>query len=260
MLREEIGEGLWQAFLQHGDQQARETLIEQHAPLVKYMAGRLAVLTPPTIELDDLVGMGAVGLIQAVDRYDPDRGVKFSTYALSRIRGAILDGLRQLDWLPRTIREKERHLRETDQKLAQRLGRFPEDEELAQELGITPDQLHDLFQEVGQGAVLSFDEMLGSDPYGELTATRDQSVVVGKRGEPATEVLWNEVKGVLAATLDRLQERERLVVTLYYYEGLTLREIAVVLGVSQSRVSQLHSKAILRLRGMLGAKKRELLE
>lgn len=255
MLNNTTEKMLWTNYLQKDDCNAREKLIENYAPLIKYVSGRLALFLPPTVELDDLVGYGAIGLIQAIDRFDPGRGVKFATYAIARIRGAMLDGMRKSDWFPRSLRQKERRLRGAYQKVANQLGRSPTDMEMAAELDLGVKAFRELLQEVSQASILSFDDVFPDQDGVEGTANIIPSP---KALEPPSLVAQAEIKEVIAAAIDKLPKRERLVVSLYYYEGFTLQEIASTLKVSESRVSQLHTKAILRLRGRLGSKKRDL--
>ncbi len=255
LLNSKTEEILWGDFQQKGDSSARERLIEIYAPLIKYVSGRLALFMPPTVEFDDLIGYGAIGLIQAIDRFDPSRGVKFSTYALARIRGAMLDGIRKSDWFPRSLRQKERRLRGAYQKLANRLGRSPTDMEMAAELNLSIKEFQELLQETSQAAMLSFDDVFSDQDGTEGTAN---TIPSPKALEPPWLVAQAEIKEVIAAAIDKLPEKERLVVSLYYYEGFTLKEIATTLEVSESRISQLHTKAILRLRGRLGSRKKDL--
>jgi RNA polymerase sigma factor for flagellar operon FliA len=248
---------LWESYHSKGDYQAREKLIEAYAPLVKYVSGRLALFLPPTVEADDLFGYGALGLIQAIDRFDPSRGVKFTTFALARIRGAILDGIRQGDWLPRSLRQKERQLREVQQDLANKLGRFPTEEETAAELDMTLEDFRQLLHELSQTTFLSLDDFF-PESAGPGETNPASHIPAPQTWEPSHLLSQKEMKDLVAQAIDKLGEKERLVVSLYYYDGFTRKEIAEILGVSESRVSQLHTKAILRLRGYLGSKKGDL--
>jgi RNA polymerase sigma factor for flagellar operon FliA len=257
LLEREMEIKLWESYHYRGDYKARERLIEAYAPLVKYVSGRLALFLPPAVEIDDLFGYGALGLIQAVDRFDPSRGIKFTTFAIARIRGAILDGIRKSDWLPRGLRQKERQLRDIQQVLANRLGRFPTDEEMAAELHMAEEDFRKFLQEISQITLLSLDDF-SFEPGGTGEANVLDNIAASHTWEPSHLVTQKEMKRMVAQAIDKLEEKERLVVSLYYYDGFTRKEIAEILGVSESRVSQLHTKAILRLRGYLGTKKRDL--
>ncbi|NLJ33620.1 MAG: FliA/WhiG family RNA polymerase sigma factor [Firmicutes bacterium] len=249
-------EKLWVDFQQKGDRAARKRLIEIYAPLIKYVSGRLTLFVPPTIEPEDLIGYGAVGLIQAVDRFDPSRGIKFTTYAVARIRGAMLDGMRKSDWFPRSLRQKERQLHTAYQKVANKLGRSPNDREMADELQLSIEAFRELLHEVRQTTLLSLDDIFpDQDGTGASAVNMFPS---SQASEPESLLAQAEIKEIIAKAIDKLPERERLVVSLYYYEGFTLKEIATTLEVSESRVSQLHTKAILRLRGRLGSRKKDL--
>jgi RNA polymerase sigma factor for flagellar operon FliA len=248
---------LWQVYCQTGDQTVRQQLIEAYIPLVTYIAERLSLFLPPTIEHEDLLGYGAVGLIEAVNRFNPGRNIKFSTFAAARIRGAMLDGLRKADWVPRGLRKKEQFFQEAYYKLANCLGRTPTDPEMAKELGISEQELHRLRQEISMGLMLSLE---GNSTQGE---EQDFNVEhydrVDFHTEALQQILRQEKKQILVEAMENLSEKERLVIGLYYYEGLTIKEIAAVLNLSVSRISQLHSKSIVRLRGYLSRKKNELL-
>jgi RNA polymerase sigma factor for flagellar operon FliA len=242
-------EQLWRVFKGSSDRAAREKLILHYASLVKYVAGRLAVGLPSTVDFDDLISCGTFGLIDAVEKFEPDRGVKFETYALARIRGAIIDGLP--DWVPRSLRQKARQFELASQKLETQLGRAASDAELAQALGVSAEEYHGLLSELACTTLSSLDEVWRGGEEGS-EGTR---LVDGLADENATDPLasteFSELKRALAAAIDQLPERERLVVALYYREGLTLKEIGRVLEVTEARVSQIHTKAVLRLRGKL---------
>ncbi|WP_236777811.1 FliA/WhiG family RNA polymerase sigma factor [Anoxybacter fermentans] len=240
---------LWKAF-QKGDLQARNLLIEKYTPLVKYVAGRVKLVVPPQIEFDDLVSFGIIGLIQAIDRFDPERGVKFSTYAAVRIRGAIIDELRAQDWISRSSREKAKRLHQAYKKLEQTLGRLPEDEEVARELGLDLKEYNKLVMEANIPELTSLESLINPDSGLQLM---DQ--IPGENERPEEIVYDKEIKRLLVEAIDRLKEQEKLVLALYYYEELTQMEIAQVLDLSPARVSQIHAKAVLRLRGMLSRKR-----
>ncbi|MGE5552319.1 MAG: FliA/WhiG family RNA polymerase sigma factor [Betaproteobacteria bacterium] len=241
----------WKAFKSTGDRAAREALILHYAPLVKYVAGRLAVALPATVDFDDLVSCGTSGLIDAVEKFEPDRGVKFETYALARIRGGIIDGLRLADWVPRSVRQKARQFETVSQRLESSLGRAATDAELAEALGLSAEEYNNLISELACTTLTSLDEIWRGDEDGSegvrlVDGLADQSAV-----DPLAIAELAELKRALAQAIDQLPERERLVIALYYREGLTLKEIGRVLEVTEARVSQIHTKAILRLRGKL---------
>jgi RNA polymerase sigma factor for flagellar operon FliA len=244
---------LWHSFQDDGDEDARRILVEKHVGLVRYVAGRLAVGLPHYLEFPDLYGAGLVGLIQAVDNFDRDRGIKFETYAIPRIRGAILDELRSQDWFPRSLRRKARQLETTFATLEARLGRSVSDEEVAQELGMSLDEYDRVLGQISVATLVSLEsELHPDDPGGGhrvVDTLVDESVV-----HPDEVIAQRELRDVIVAALGELTEKERLVLTLYYYEELTLREIGEVLDVTESRVCQIHTKAIFRLKGKVERK------
>lgn len=240
---------LWNA-LQTGDQKARSSLIEKYTPLVKYVAGRVKMVVPPHVEFDDLVGFGIIGLITAVDRFNPERKIKFSTYATSRIRGSIIDGLRSLDWISRSGRTKAKRLNLAYQTLEQRLGRRPNDDELAGELNLTMEEFKQFIVESNLPDLTSLDVFI--DPENG-TSLID---LIPDQSAGSDEIIYDkEIKAMLTEAIERLKEQEKLVLSLYYYDELTQMEIAQVLDLSPARISQIHSKTILKLRGMLSRKK-----
>jgi RNA polymerase sigma factor for flagellar operon FliA len=245
---------LWQQYKATQNVAIRERLILKYASFVKYIAGRMAIHLPSNVDFDDLVSYGVFGLLDAIEKFDPARQVKFKTYAKTRIRGAILDELRVLDWTPRSIRQKAKHLEKSMLELESRLGREPSDEELAAHMKTTVKELHKLFEETNQSLMMSLDE---GDPEGDGNVSRKDFLEDVNLVTPEKSAERNDLKRILAEEITRLSERERMVVTLYYYEQLTSKEIGKILGVSDSRISQLHTKAILRLRGRL-AKSQEL--
>lgn len=254
-LQDEEDQKLWEQYKTNHDQRIKDALIMKYASFVKYVAGRIAVNLPSNVEFDDLVSYGILGLIDAIDKYDPERNVKFKTYAKTRIRGAIFDELRVLDWTPRSIRQKARKLEKAYAKLEGKLGRDAKDEEIAEYLNIDISELHKLFDETKKSLLLSLDEIFYDDEEG---SSRFDFIEDQKSDNPQLKIEEAEAKQILADAIGKLSDRERMVITLYYYEELTSKEIGKILGVSDSRVSQLHTKAILRLRGRLSRIKEAL--
>ncbi|HEY8426527.1 MAG TPA: RNA polymerase sigma factor WhiG [Limnochordales bacterium] len=244
---------LWKRYKKSRDPELREQLILEYAPLVKYVAGRLAVMLPPHVEFDDLVSYGIFGLVEAVERYDFERGVKFETYAAARIRGAIIDGLRSADWVPRSVRQKARALEKELVRLESHLGRAASDDEVAQALGMTVQEYDRLLAELSGASLVSLDEVWVADPEEESQLRLLETVSDSAAPSPEESLEERELERLVAEAIDHLPERERLVLALYYHEGLTLKEIGRVLGVTESRVCQIHTKAILRVRAYLAA-------
>ncbi|HHW18193.1 MAG TPA: FliA/WhiG family RNA polymerase sigma factor [Firmicutes bacterium] len=241
---------LWRAYKMLGDKKSRDDLIAHYAPLVKYVAGRVAINLPKNVDEGDLIGYGSLGLLDAIERFDPQRGVKFETYAIARIRGAMIDGLRSMDWVPVSVRHRNRSIEEATKELENRLGRSATDEEIARELGISVDEYNQRIQDMASSAVLSLEDVWGN-PDDSDSQSRTIDIKDEKAPDPLDEAEWSLKKEELAKAIGRLPERERLVISLYYFEGLTVKEIAHVMKVSPSRVSQLHTKAVIRLRGAL---------
>jgi RNA polymerase sigma factor for flagellar operon FliA len=241
---------LWQEFRRSSDKALRDRLILTYAPLVKYVAGRLGSGLPAHVDEGDLVSYGLLGLIGAIERYDPDRDIKFETYAISRIKGAIIDELRALDWVPRSVRSRAREIERAIGELEARLGTAPNDEQIAAKIGISVDELEESLSDIARSSIAALDELWSTSGEGDQVSLLDTiEDTTGPR--PADVLDASEMREALADAIARLPEREKLVVTLYYYEELTLREIGEVLGVTESRVSQLHTKAILRLKARL---------
>jgi len=251
-------EEAWEEYKSTGSLEAREKLILFYVPLVKYVAGRVSVGLPSNVDFDDLVSYGIFGLVDAVEKFDRSRGVKFETYAVARIRGAVIDGLRSVDWVPRSVRQKARELEQTVAELEATLGRPATDAEVSEALSISVEAYYELLAEVKGISLASLDEVWVGDPDEESKLRYGQMIEDPVSEDPTLRVEDVEVKRVLTEAIDQLPERERLVVALYYYEGLTLKEIGEVLGVSESRVSQIHTKAIVRLRGRLGRYRQSL--
>jgi RNA polymerase sigma factor for flagellar operon FliA len=242
---------LWRRYKTGGDEQAREGLVVAYSPLVKYVAGRMASGLPAHVDEADLISYGLVGLINAIERFDLGRDVKFETYAITRIKGAIIDELRSLDWVPRSVRQRARDIERANAKLEHRLQRAPTDEEMSAELGMTVDDFQDALLQISNSTIAALDELWTvNDTSGDQVSLLD-TITDDSAPDPASLVDATELKDRVADAIARLPEREKLVIALYYYENLTLREIGEVLGVTESRVSQLHTKAILRLRSRL---------
>jgi RNA polymerase sigma factor for flagellar operon FliA len=238
---------LWAEFKESGSPSARERLILHYAPLVKYVASRVATGLPASVEQADLVSYGMFGLIDALEKFEPARGNKFETYAIPRIKGAIIDELRAMDWVPRSVRFKAREIEKAYADLESILKRAPSERELAERLGVSLRELHDVINQISFVSVLALDELLsvGTD-RGEQVSLLD---TLADRGvDPTTGLEGQETRGLLAAAINSLSEREKIVVTLYYFEGLTLAEIGDILGVTESRVCQIHTKAVGQLR------------
>ncbi len=250
---EAIG-GLWDDYKASADHDARDRLIVHYSPLVKYVAGRVASGLPQSIDQGDLVSYGIFGLIDAIDKFDTSRGIKFETYAIARIKGAIIDELRSIDWVPRSVRAKARTVEKAYADLEHRLLRTPTDAEVADEMGVSKDDLQQMFTQISFVGLVALDEVLGgsdgqSQTLGDTLADKGEGPVGAFEGE--------EMKQILALAINRLGEREKIVLTLYYYEGLTLADIGKVLGVTESRVCQIHTKAVLQLRSRIKASDRE---
>ncbi len=239
---------LWQDFKSTGSERAREGLILHYSPLVKFVAGRVGVGLPRSVEQSDLISYGIFGLIDAIDKFDLERGFKFETYAINRAKGAILDELRALDWVPRSVRAKAREIARSLDELEHKLQRTPSEEELSSSMDMPLAQLQDTLGEISSLGLVALDELLGRDS--DSSSVGD--VLPDPRGlSPEAAFHVEETKRVVADSINRLPDRERLVVTLYYYEGLTLSEIGEVLGVTESRVCQIHTKAVMSLRNRM---------
>jgi len=235
---------LWDSYHASPTRTARDRLILHYSPLVKYVAGRVAVGLPQNVEQSDLVSYGIFGLIDAIEKFDPARGYKFETYAIARIKGAILDELRSIDWVPRSVRAKGRAVERALSKLEARLKRSPTEAELAAELDMTDSQLQAVLGQLSLTGVAALDEMLGD--RGDATTLGD---TIPDSGEsPGALLERSELRGQLAEAIERMPEREKMVLTLYYFENLTLAQIGTAMGVTESRVCQIHTKAVMHLR------------
>lgn len=222
-----------------------------YSPLVKYVAGRMSSGLPAHVEESDLISYGLIGLINAIERFDLEREIKFETYAITRIKGAIIDELRSLDWVPRSVRAKAREIEQTNAKLENKLQRAPTDAEMSEAMGVSQDEFQESLVKIANSSVVALDELWTvSDSSGDQVSLLD-TIPDPDAADPARELDLTDMKDSLADAIARLPEREKLVIALYYYENLTLREIGEVLGVTESRVSQLHTKAVLRLKSKL---------
>jgi RNA polymerase sigma factor FliA len=238
---------LWDEFKATASAEARERLILHYAPLVKYVASRVATGLPASVEQADLVSYGMFGLIDALEKFEPARGNKFETYAIPRIKGSIIDELRAMDWVPRSVRFKAREIEKAVADLESMLKRAPAEREVAERLGVSVSELHDVINQISFVSVLALDELLsvGND-RGEQVSLLD--TLADKGTDPTLGVEGHETRALLAGAINALSEREKIVVTLYYFEGLTLAEIGDILGVTESRVCQIHTKAVNQLR------------
>lgn len=239
---------LWEAYVKNRTTDNRDKIIMEYAPLVKIVAGRLSIYLGHNVEYDDLVGYGIFGLIDAIDKFDYGKGIKFETYASLRIRGAILDQIRKMDWIPRSLRQKQKRMDTAITKLESELGRAATDEELAAELEISVEELLNWQGQAKVSNLVSLDEFM------ENVGDKDvEPVKASQYDQPEDVVIRDETKQQLIDSLDSLTEKERTVILLYYYEELTLKEISVVLEVSEARISQLHTKALQKMRKKLGS-------
>ncbi|MBV8353842.1 MAG: FliA/WhiG family RNA polymerase sigma factor [Candidatus Eremiobacteraeota bacterium] len=238
-----------------GQSYTRDEIVHKYLHLVKYVAGRISINLPPNVEINDLINDGILGLMDAIEKYDDARGVKFETYAITRINGAVLDALRALDWVPRAVRQRARELEKTYGELEGELGRSASEEEVASRLGLTGKEFDVMLQRIRGTTVLSLEEFLPNEKGYEIPLAdtlRDHSDEVSRAVES------REVREALIAAVDALPPQERIVISLYYFEGLTLKEIKGALGVSESRVSQIHAQAVIHLRVKLKALREDL--
>ncbi len=229
----------------------KEQIVLEHTPLIRYIVNRIAVRLPSHIDLDDLHNTGVIGLMDAIEKYDPEKNCKFKTYAEFRIKGAILDQLRSLDWVPRSVRQKSRRLERAYGEVEQRLGRSASEDEVADSLGLQIDKFHELLNQVRGISLVNLEEIRGNGGDGERTGTFADIVEDVHSENPFATLKLHEMKQIVADTIGTLPEKERLVVSLYYYEDLNMKEIGGILGITESRVCQIHTKSVLRLRAKL---------
>lgn len=243
-------EDVWRDYLKSRDINLRNLIIKQYAPLVKYVAGKISIGMPQNVDFDDLVGFGIFGLFDAIEKFDPEKHVKFKTYAVTRIRGAIFDGLRSGDWVPRSVRQKMREIDEVVHRLETSMGRSATDDEIARELNMDLDQFNQVLLKISGTTMLSLDDVWQGGDDGDRMPIVD-SIESPASMRPDNQVEREEIRRVIAEAIRELPDKEQKVLVLYYYEDLTLKEIGKVLDVTESRISQLHTKAIMRLRARL---------
>jgi RNA polymerase sigma factor for flagellar operon FliA len=247
---EKTEEELWQQYRKTRDPAIREAFIKQYAPLVKYVAGKVSVGMPNNVEFDDLVGYGVFGLIDAIDKYDPDRNIKFKTYAVTRIRGAIFDELRLIDFVPRSVRQKTREIELTISSLEAQLGRTATDQEIASAMRMDEAEYMKTIQKISGTSVISLNDLWYSGDDNDKVSIVD-SIESPSSLNPDVVVVNEEIRRVIVEAINDLPDKEKKILVLYYYEDLTLKDIGRVLQVTESRVSQLHTKAVLHLRSKL---------
>jgi len=238
---------LWDSYTKNKDNLSRDRLMIHYMPLVKQVAGRMKINLPGSVEYDDLVSAGLMGLINSIDNFNPKRGFKFETYAVPRIKGSILDGLRDVDWLPRSYRQKSRKLDNVLTKLINQLGRVPNEDEIAGKLGLNQDEYYRFIDQISSGSLVSLDLRISTGDEGETGSLHDV-IPDASRRDPLGEIEESDAKKTALKLIDDLSKQERSVIALYYYEELTFREIGEVLGVSESRVCQIHTRIMATLR------------
>lgn len=241
----------WQRYQEDGDMDARRDLIEEYLPLTRYVASQMSQRLPPSVEFDDLVAYGTIGLFDAIEKFDPEKGVKFGTYAVNRIRGAILDELRSLDWVPRSVRTKARSMDTASSNLGQRLGRSPTDEELAGEMGLNLEELGEVAADSVPASVVGLEEPVDG---GEGEQTVLETIIDPSADDPLSTRVGGEIAETLAGVVAHLDRRHRLILALYCVEELTLSEIGDVIGVTESRVCQMHTRTVAALQRALEAR------
>ena len=241
---------LWKDYKRTKNSEIRDRMVKQYAPLVKYVAGKVAIGMPQNVEFDDLVGYGVFGLFDAIEKFDPEKHIKFKTYAVTRIRGAIFDELRSIDWVPRSVRQKSREIEEAIRTLEATLGRSASDAEISHEMGLTTKEFEKAMLKVSGTSILSLNDVWYTGEDSDNVSIVD-SIEGPDNFTPDNIVEKEEIKRVIIQSIQELPEKEKTVLVLYYYEDLTLKEIGKVLEVTESRVSQLHTKAIMRLRAKL---------
>jgi RNA polymerase sigma factor for flagellar operon FliA len=244
-------DALWSEYKRTGDRGWRDHLIVRYSPLVKFVAGRVSAGLPHTIEQSDLVSYGMFGLIDAIHKFDVTRRIKFETYAITRIKGAIIDELRTIDWVPRSVRAKARSVEQAYATLEASLGRAPTDDEVANQLQISEAELQQIFAQISYIGIVALDEVVSAGRAEQTDGATLGAMIADPGDGPMAAFEVEEMKQILAGAIGRLGEREKIVLTLYYYESLTLAQIGEVLGVTESRVCQIHTKAVMQLKGLM---------
>ncbi len=237
---------LWKQYTETKDPAVKEQLIIEYAYLIKYVAGRLSIYFGSNVEFDDLVGYGAFGLIDAIEKFDISKGVKFETYASFRIRGSIIDSIRDLDWVPRSLRQKNKELEKVYVEIENEVGHSATDREVAEKMGISMAEFYKLLNDVNVSSMMSLEEFMEQNYDRGIEILNDNN-----EDKPETALENVEIKELLIDSIDKLPEKEKSVITFYYFEELTLKEISAIMNVTESRISQLHTKALLRMRGKL---------
>ncbi|MCP3938932.1 MAG: FliA/WhiG family RNA polymerase sigma factor [Actinomycetia bacterium] len=245
---------IWRRYHEHGDPDARDRLIVHYSPLVKFVASRVAAGLPGSVEQPELVSNGVFGLIDAISKFQPERGFKFETYAMARIRGAILDELRSYDWVPRSVRAKARQIERANQRFVAKHHRVPSEDELADELGVPLETVRRMLKQVSAAGVLALEDPFSGDE-GESSTLGD--LLTDGTDDPEETFESDEQRFIMATEINRLPEREKLILALYYYEGMTLADIGLVLKVTESRICQIHTKAVVHLKQRLAAVERD---
>lgn len=258
LVEEKTEEELWVEYRKTKSPALRDKFIRQYMPLVKYVAGKVAAGMPSSVEFDDLVSFGQFGLLDAIEKFDPDKKVKFKTYAVTRIRGAIFDELRGLDWVPRSVRQKSREIENAIVDLEAKLGRSATDAEIAKQMGLSLDEYQQTIMKVSGTSVLSLNDVWYSGNDSDHMSIGD-SIESPSSLNPDVIVEREEIRRVIVEAINELPEKEKMVIVLYYHEDLTFKEIGQVLEVSESRISQLHTKANLRLRAKLTSLKKGII-
>ena len=240
---------LWNKYFLSGDEDTKEALIIHYLPMVKFIANKIAISLPPHVDVADLISPGIIGLIKAIEKYNPVSGAKFETYASTCVSGAIVDELRALDWVPRSVRKKSKIIQDAFMVLEEKLGKIPSDEEVANYLELTLEEYDQLLLQSSPATMISLYTTASDNDAGDKSVSIIDRLAGNGEDTPVVSSEANELKGILADAIEALPDQERIVVTLYYYEDMVLKEIGKTLGITESRVSQIHSKAILRLRG-----------
>lgn len=244
-------EQVWKKYKETKDLKYRDDLLLFYSPLVKYVAGKISIGLPKSVDISDLISYGIFGLIDAIEKFDVDRKIKFETYAIPRIRGAIYDELRNQDWMPRSIRTRAKQIEKTYVELENKLQRVPSENEVARELNITLEEMEEVLSQINSSFVIALEDVVS------ISNSEDENMQVfnlikdESQDDPLASIESDEVRNFLKIAISKLSDKEKSIISLYYYEGLTLKEIGDVLGITESRVSQIHSKLILRLRGYL---------